>query len=431
MRCAVVLLELVGRDAVRGGALLAPARVPDPRALQHGVGVDGVDADAGRAALLGQAAREVQLGGLGASSRRRRSCPATSAFLDATKTIDAADALRPQHAERLARDQEVAGRRGSTGCGSTRPASSPRSARSTRCRRWRRRCRRRRTRRPPRRTRRARRPREVTSPRDREPARRRAPRPRPPAPSPSMSKATTHAPASRQRVDDRAPDPAGGAGDERDLALQLARRRRQRQLVQLERPVLDREALGRVERDELAERARRRPSPRSRGGRGRARDAAAFGRGAGRHQPDVLDQHDARVGVAGSVAVVAVALDVRRGSPRGRRRRRRRRARRASRPSRSRGSYGDPQRHAAWCGRGGPGTRRRPAVSRGGLGRVDELEHRRATVSTMQDLRALARDRAAQRRQHARAAVSAGVGVEPARLRARAAERVPRRAPCG
>ena len=49
VRFAVVLLELVGLDAVRGRALLAPARVPDPRALQHGVGVDGVDSDAVRA----------------------------------------------------------------------------------------------------------------------------------------------------------------------------------------------------------------------------------------------------------------------------------------------------------------------------------------------------------------------------------------------
>ena len=36
-----------------------------PRALQDRVGVDGVDADAGGAALLGEAAREVQLGRLG------------------------------------------------------------------------------------------------------------------------------------------------------------------------------------------------------------------------------------------------------------------------------------------------------------------------------------------------------------------------------
>ena len=49
-----------------------------------------------------------------------------------------------------------------------------------------------------------------------------------------------------QRVDDRAADAAGRAGDQRDLALQLARRRRQRELVELERPVLDREALALV-----------------------------------------------------------------------------------------------------------------------------------------------------------------------------------------
>ena len=79
------------------------------------------------------------------------------------------------------------------------------------------------------------------------------------APSPSRSNATTHAPARGERVDDRAADAARAAGDERDLALQLAGRRRLRELVELQRPVLDREALGGVERDELAERLRRRP----------------------------------------------------------------------------------------------------------------------------------------------------------------------------
>src|SRR3954454_1800500 len=62
---AIVLLELVRLDAVGRRALLAPRRVrpPDARAGEDRVGVDGVDADARVAALLGQAAGEVQLGG--------------------------------------------------------------------------------------------------------------------------------------------------------------------------------------------------------------------------------------------------------------------------------------------------------------------------------------------------------------------------------
>src|SRR3954468_17920505 len=62
---AVVLVELLGIDVVGRRALLAPRRAPDLRPLQHGVGIDGVDADPVRAALLREAAGEVQLGGLG------------------------------------------------------------------------------------------------------------------------------------------------------------------------------------------------------------------------------------------------------------------------------------------------------------------------------------------------------------------------------
>ena len=180
------------------------------------------------------------------------------------------------------------------GCGPIRPALSPRSARSTRCRRSRRRCRRRRTLRPPRRTRRARvlgghiagdRDRRVAERRDRVGG----------ALAVDVERDDARA-GLRQRFDDGPTDAAGGAGDERDLALELTRRRRQRQLVQLQRPVLDREALGLVERDELGDGARRRPSPRSRGGTDHAR-AARPAPGADRDQPDVLDQHDARIRV--------------------------------------------------------------------------------------------------------------------------------------
>ena len=64
-----------------------------------------------------------------------------------------------------------------------------------------------------------------------------------------------HARAGRgQRLDDGAPDPARRAGDERDRPLQLTGRRRKRQLVELQRPVLDGEALARIQRGEAAER---------------------------------------------------------------------------------------------------------------------------------------------------------------------------------
>ena len=74
------------------------------------------------------------------------------------------------------------------------------------------------------------------------------------APARSRSVATTHAPSATSARATALADPAGGAGDQRDRALQLARRRRERQLVELERPVLDRERLLVVERDEAAER---------------------------------------------------------------------------------------------------------------------------------------------------------------------------------
>ena len=83
-------------------------------------------------------------------------------------------------------------------------------------------------------------------------------------------------PGGGQELDDRAADPAGGAGDQRDLALKLARRRGERELVELERPVLDRKALRLVSETNRRPR-RRRPSPRSRGGRGPATAAPSSG----------------------------------------------------------------------------------------------------------------------------------------------------------
>ena len=249
------------------------------------------------AALLGQAAREVQLGRLG----RRvggRVLAGHERVLGGDEHDRAAAALR-RAGPGTPRARRGSSRcRGSRGCAPTRPASSPRSARSTRRRRSRRRCRRRRT------------PSTAASNASRTASSRgdvagdgraavaesatASARPRRRGRTP-----TTQAPRRRERVDDRAADAAGRAGDERDLALQLAGRRRQRQLVELERPVLDREALALVERHEAAERVRARPSPRSRGGRGRATAAAFLVVVADADQPDVLDQHDARVGVGG------------------------------------------------------------------------------------------------------------------------------------
>ena len=113
-----------------------------------------------------------------------------------------------------------------------------------------------------------------------------------------------------QRLDDRAADAARRAGDQRHLALQLAGRRGERELVELQRPVLDREALRLVERHEAAERVG--------AGHDLDRPVVEVARqprrlDGGRHadEPDVLDQHDPRVGIGRDGRVVAVAVDVR------------------------------------------------------------------------------------------------------------------------
>src|SRR4029078_11772193 len=61
LRAALVEgLELVLADAVRARALGLPVGRPDARALDDGIGIDGVDADAVRPALLREAACEMQ-----------------------------------------------------------------------------------------------------------------------------------------------------------------------------------------------------------------------------------------------------------------------------------------------------------------------------------------------------------------------------------
>ena len=160
-----------------------------------------------------------------------------------------------------------------------------------------------------------------------------------------------------QRVADRAADAARAAGDERDLALQLAGRRRLGELVELERPVLDREALLGVERDELAERLGARHHL-DRAVVEVARDRRVLRRRAGRDEPEVLDEHDPRVGVGGLGRLVAVAPRRTRGSRRGTPPRARRSARAARRRRRCRGRRGSTAARA-WCARGGRGTARR------------------------------------------------------------------------
>src|SRR3954468_3659104 len=105
---AVVLLELVGLYPIVGGALLAPRGVPDARALEHRVRVDGVDADAVRPALLCQAAGQMELGGL-RRRVRRGALAGDERVLGGHEDDRTAAALRAQDAERLARDEEVAG----------------------------------------------------------------------------------------------------------------------------------------------------------------------------------------------------------------------------------------------------------------------------------------------------------------------------------
>ena len=60
--------------------------------------------------------------------------------------------------------------------------------------------------------------------------------------------------ACRERARGRPADAARAAGDERDTARELSARRRLRELVALERPVLDRERLALAQRPEPAHR---------------------------------------------------------------------------------------------------------------------------------------------------------------------------------
>src|SRR5437773_2467891 len=88
-------LQLVLADAVGGGALGLPVGRPDARALDDGVGVDGVDADPVRPALLRDAAREMQrrrLRGRTCDSTWAASSPAPWRWRSATTTCVPRDA---------------------------------------------------------------------------------------------------------------------------------------------------------------------------------------------------------------------------------------------------------------------------------------------------------------------------------------------------
>ena len=387
---AVVLLERVGLDPVRGGALLAPRRVPDPRALEDRVRVDRVDADPVGAALLRQAAREVQLGRL---RRRvgRRVLAGDERVLGGDEDDAAAAPLALEHRERLARDEEVAGHEDLV-------VAAPLVERRLLQRGARRDARVRdddvdaaealdgRGEGGPHRVL----ARDVAA--DREPVvaelRHRLGGARP------VEVEGDHAGARGvERVPDRAPDPPGAAGDERDRALQLAGRRRLRELVELERPVLDREALRGVERDEPAQRL----------GAGHhldravvevARDARVLRRRAGRDEPDVLDQHDPGVRIGGLRVRVAVGVDV--GAVVGAER-----VRALGDPGAQRVRVvgvrvvGDPERDALRVHQM-VGARRADGDEPLGLGRGDELERALGRVGD-EHLGALARHRAADR----------------------------------
>ncbi len=114
-----------------------------------------------------------------------------------------------------------------------------------------------------------------------------------------------------------AADPARAAGDQRDPAGELAARRRLRELVALERPVLDRERLALAQRAEAAERVGR-VLDRDRPVVEVAREARARRVGARRDDADARDEHDARPGrvdrerprLVVEVALVVVAVPV-------------------------------------------------------------------------------------------------------------------------
>ena len=256
---AVERLQVALVDAVRARALGLPVGRPDARALDHGVRVDGVHADPVRAALLREAAREMERrglrrrvgGGVGAGDER---------VLRGDEDDRAAASLLDQDPEGLPRGEEVP-------AGEHRVVQLPLLERRLGDRRARGEARR--------------------GDEDVEPAvlEHRAPRhlgdrvlarhvavhrERPP-------KAVRRADllgdlcravgvevgdddvgaARREHPGRGTADPARAAGDHRDTAGELAARRRLRELVPLERPVLDRERLALAQRAEAAERVRR------------------------------------------------------------------------------------------------------------------------------------------------------------------------------
>ena len=190
-----------------------------------------------------------------------------------------------------------------------------------------------------------------------------------------------------ERGDHGAADPARGSRHERDPPLQLARRRRQRELVQLERPVLDLEALGRGQRDEAVERVRA-GHHLHRAVVEVAREARAGERRRDADEPEVLHQHDARVRihhrragtVLGDVRAVVVAE----------RRRELANARAQGGDVVDRGVERHPERHAL-CVHEVVGAGGADLDEGGSRGRRDELE-RLCRLVDAEQLRALGRD---------------------------------------
>ena len=173
-------------------------------------------------------------------------------------------------------------------------------------------------------------------------------------------------PLGRERPGGCTADTAGAAGDEDDGSLELAGRRCERKLVELERPVLDRERLLVVQGDEAPE-----PGGTSHHGDRAQVEVARELRGLQR--PPGLTRPTPSISTTRGLGSSSVSR--RPGTARSRHVRapgRPRPARRGGRATGPRHRVPDRTRHtraAAWCARDGRGTRRRPARARANRGR--------------------------------------------------------------
>ena len=225
------------------------------------------------------------------------------------------------------------------------------------------------------------------------------------APAPSMSVTTTQPPSSANARATALPMPPAPPVIRTTMPCELARRRGERELVELERPVLDPERLLVVEGDEAAER----------GGAAHDRD---------RPQVEVARELRGLRASARPPTRPSPRSARRAGSGRAARRRRLRsaRSRRARAPGRrgrtrpvARASAAASSRSGSKATQSGRAFGVHEVVGAGSAdlgepGRVasaDELEHRRGAVE-LEHARPIHRERSAQRRQH--------IGEEPVSL---------------